>query len=265
MGYRSPGFIERPVRELAISLIAQRRHCWYSMTHHAVLGFLTAMKHGQPVEVFADKMVRLTEHANFAESYTPVEQEVLKFADHFATDPKAYADINRLKTVLQADNARRYKTNASQRRAARLNAAREARARGLLDGLTGQQLDEFTRAAAANVSNDIPAAINDRMVNAQLVELAFLCLQFVALSDVFTGLNVPDEDFLADTMVALLPPAVMERINELNEQGGQNLPPLVPKPVELPLEAIRDGRVQVDPSMPTGAVVPLVSYQGNRI
>ena len=63
-------------------------------------------------------------------------------------------------------------------------------------------------------------------------------------------------------MVALLPPAVMERINELNEQGGQNLPPLVPKPVELPLEAIRDGRVQVDPSMPTGAVVLLVSYEG---
>ena len=108
------------------------------------------MKHGQPVEVFTEKMVRLTEHARFAESYTPVEQEVLKFADHFATDPKAYADINRLKTVLQADNARRYKTNASQRRAARLDAAREARARGLLDGLTGQQLDEFTRAAAAN-------------------------------------------------------------------------------------------------------------------
>lgn len=260
-GIQVSGFIERPTRELVISLIAQRRRCWYSMTHHAILGFLTAMKHGEAVGAFTDKMVTLTEHANYPEKYTPLEQEVLKFADCFATDPKAYSDIARLRSALEVDNQRRYKSDPDLRRMARLNAARAARALGLLEGLSPERLDERTKAAAENVSDVISNDLNERMVNAQLVELAFLCLQFVALSDVFTGLNVPDEDFLSDTMVALLPPAVIQRINELNEQGGQNLKSLVPNSVELPLEAIRDGLVQVDPSAPRGNVIPLVSYE----
>jgi alkylhydroperoxidase family enzyme len=260
-GIQVSGFIERPVRELAISLTAQRRRCWYSMTHHAVLGFLTATKHGEPAGMFTDKMVKLTEHAAYPESYTPVEQEVLKFADAFATDPKAYSDIDRLKSVLRSDNERRYKSVASLRRMARLNSARVARASGLLEGLSGEQLDERSKAAAADATDAIPADVSDRMVNAQLVELAFLCLQFVALSDVFTGLNVPDEDFLADTMVALLPPPVIERINELNGLGGEGLVRLVPDAVELPLDAIAMRQVEVEPSAPRGAVMPLVSYE----
>ncbi|WP_148287847.1 hypothetical protein, partial [Rhodopseudomonas sp. B29] len=47
-GIQVSGVIDRPVRELVISFIGQRRHSWYTTTHHAVLGTLTANKHGIP-------------------------------------------------------------------------------------------------------------------------------------------------------------------------------------------------------------------------
>ena len=40
-GIQVSGFIDRPIRELVISFIGQRRRSWYTMTHHAVLGTLT--------------------------------------------------------------------------------------------------------------------------------------------------------------------------------------------------------------------------------
>jgi hypothetical protein len=61
-GVQVSGFIERPVRELVINLTGQRRHAWYTMTHHAILSTLTARKHGIPDKVFANKLVHLTEH-----------------------------------------------------------------------------------------------------------------------------------------------------------------------------------------------------------
>lgn len=261
-GIQISGFIERPVRELAISLTAQRRRCWYSMTHHAVLGYFTTVKHGKPVEAFTDKMVHLTEHASHPDTYTPVEREVLAFADCFATNPKAYTDVDlaRLRKVLAADNDCRYPAEGLWMQ--RLKAGRAARAEGLLNGLSGDKLDKYTADKAAALPSSLPSALNDRLVNAQLVELAFLCLQFVALSDVLTGLNIPDEDFLADTMVQLLPPPVIQRLNELNQQGGQGLPSLVPPQVELPLRAILDGQVEVEPVPLRGARIPLVGYEG---
>src|SRR5271163_3478490 len=45
-GIQMSGFIDRVSRELVISFIGQRRRCWYTMTHHAVLGYLTAKRHG---------------------------------------------------------------------------------------------------------------------------------------------------------------------------------------------------------------------------
>ena len=64
-GIQVSGFVDRVSRELAISLIAQLRHCWYSMTHHAVLGYLTAMKHGLTVEEFSAKWSNLTSFRRF--------------------------------------------------------------------------------------------------------------------------------------------------------------------------------------------------------
>src|SRR3954451_2184512 len=55
-GIQVSGFIERPLRELVISFIGQRRHSRYTMTHHAVLGTLTAKKHGLDPKRFGLKL-----------------------------------------------------------------------------------------------------------------------------------------------------------------------------------------------------------------
>lgn len=260
-GRQVSGFLERPLRELVISLIAQRRRCWYSMTHHAVLGCLTAMKHGMSPGAYSDKMVRLTEHASHPGTYTAVENEALLFADCFATNPKIYTDedCERLRAVLRKDNERRYPQEGLW--LARLDAARAARAEGLLEKRSEKDLAQYTAERARAVPRVPSAELSDRLVNAQLVELAFLCLQFVALSDVFTGLNVPDEGFLADTMVQVLPPAVIARLNEINGQGSAGVA-LVPPRVSLPLAAILDGRIEVEPVSAKGARIPLTGYEG---
>lgn len=111
---------------------------------------------------------------------------------------------------------------------------------------------------------------NERNVNAQVVELAFLCLQFVALTDVFTGLSIPDEDFLAGVITDLVPAPVIERINEWNQLGPEGMPELVPPPVDLPFREIREGRVRVAPATLTSpdrdggryARIPLTPYEG---
>ena len=79
-GIQVSGFIERPVRELVINLIGQRRRSWYTMTHHAILGTLTARKHGIPDNVFSKKLVSLTEHLRHQSLYTPLECLILSLS-----------------------------------------------------------------------------------------------------------------------------------------------------------------------------------------
>jgi hypothetical protein len=259
-GVQVSGFIDRPIRELVINLIGQRRHSWYTMTHHAVLGTLTARKHGISDQVFATKLVQLTEHVGYRETFSPIEREILKFADAFATNPKTWTDedCDALKLAFREDNKRKYPEQS--RWMAQLEAARAAR-RGALAKGDNDHADQLVAEAAANVPADLPDAINERMVNAQLVELAFLCLQFIALTDVFSGLNIPDESFFADFMTGVLRPEVIAKLNELNGFGGDGLPPLVPPKVQLPIEDIVAGRAQVAPAQLKGARVPLTSYE----
>src|SRR5258708_5133785 len=66
-GIQMSGFVDRVSRELVISYIAQQRHCWYSMTHHAVLGYFTAKRHGLSDAEYAAKWSNVTEHARNAE------------------------------------------------------------------------------------------------------------------------------------------------------------------------------------------------------
>ncbi len=262
-GIQVSGFVDRITRELCISLVAQRRRCWYSMTHHAVLGRLTALQAGMSEADFAAKWSRLTEHRNNAQTYTEVERQALIFADAFATNPKAYtdADYQALRAALAADNKRRYPVEGLWM--SRLEAARAERATGLLAQRSRAEIEEACARAAAGVSSTMPASLNDRKVDAQVVELAFLCLQFVALSCVFTGLNIPDEDFLAGVMRDLLPDVVIAKLNELNAQGGQGLDDLVPPPVIPPLAAIVSDSVRVDPAPLRGARIPLRPYEVN--
>lgn len=259
-GIQVSGFIQRPVRELVINLIGQRRHSWYTMTHHAVLGTLTARKHGISDEVFATKLVQLTEYRQYQETFSPLEREVLKFADAFATNPKTWTDddCEALKLAFRQENKRRYPEQG--RWMAELEAARAERRSATATG-DSEHADQRAASAAANVSVDLPDTLNERMVNAQLVELAFLCLQFIALTDVFSGLNIPDEVFFADFMTEVLQPEVIAKLNDLNRLGGEGLPPLVPPKVQLPIEDIVAGRAKVEPAPLKGARVPLVSYE----
>jgi len=269
-GVQISGFVNRVSRELAISLIAQRRRCWYSMTHHAILGRLTAIKHGLTEQQYVNKWRNLTEHRRHPEFYSRVEQAVLEFTDAFATDPKTYSDMQykELREALFKENEERYSQEGLW--LVRMNAAREARALALLRNTSAIEVD---KAAAMNVSNKISSDLNERIINAQVVELAFLCLQFVALTCVLTGLNIPDEDFLPGVMMEVVPAAVLERINELNELGlRDDVPELLPGPAsENPgdlavkgelFNSLLEGQVIVEPAPLKGARIPLTPYEG---
>jgi alkylhydroperoxidase family enzyme len=272
-GVQISGFVDRVSRELAISLIAQRRKCWYSMTHHAILGRLTATKYGLTENQFIEKWQNLTEYNKHPEFYSRVERAVLTFADTFSSNPKAYTDeqYDELRSAFREDNEKRYsKENLWQ---SRLEAAREARALALLENLETPEMDKRSRMASEAVPRNMPPNLNEIKIDAQVVELTFLCLQFVALTDVFTGLNIPDEDFLAETMVEVLPPSIIEHINRLNEQGLKaSETPLVLGPPSDEAEllkvddelfnAILKGDVVVEPAPLKGSRIPLIPYEG---
>jgi hypothetical protein len=243
------------------------------MTHHAILGRLTANKHGLTDRQFIDKWFNLIEHDRYPEYYTRVERAVLTFADAFATNPKAYTDeqYEELRAAFRADNERRYTDEGLW--LARLKAARVARAQALLNNVSAAEADRLSRKAAESVSTHIPLDEVQRIIDAQVVELAFLCLQFVALTCVFSGLNIPDEDFLPDVMMNVVPAPVIERINELNKLGLEgNVPELVPPaacgdPDDLKVggvlfQALLDGDLVVEPAPLKGARVPMTPFEG---
>lgn len=262
-GIQVSGFLDRVARELVISFIGQRRHSWYTMTHHAVLGYFTAKKHGRSDAEYEAKWSNLVEYTKNPEVYSAVELAILRFADAFATNPKSYTDAEyqQLRSLLKEDNRKRYEEEALWME--QINAARAARALALVKELPNEEIDKAAAEAATSVSKEIPDPLNERKINAQIVELAFLGLQFVALTDVFSGLNIPDEDFLADVMQSLLPDSVISRLNELNSLGNKDLPNLVPPPLELPLDKIISGSIEVEPAHQKGSRIPLIPYETN--
>ena len=260
-GVQVSGMIDRVMRELVINLIAQCRCSWYSITHHAILGFLTAQKHGVSDNMFATKYLALLDKKQWEEVFSPVEREILIFADAFCTNPKAYTDAQfvSLRTALMVENRARYATVSLWQK--RLEAARTARARALLETDNEEVIAGLSASAADSVSNELPDDQNDLLVNAQIVELAFLCHQFVALTDVFTSLNIPDEDFLPDVMTSVLSARVISRINDILESGAVSKPLFVPPEVQVPLEDILSGNVVVEPAPLRGRRIPLESYE----
>ncbi len=260
-GGQMSGFVDRVTRELVISYVAQRRRAWYSMTHHALLGALTARKHGLTDAQIADKWSRLLDYRSHPTTYTPVEQAALGFAEACATNPKSYTDRDyaHLRRTLRKDNRRRFPAEGAWLE--RLRRARLAHARALGRGATPEQAREAAATAAAAPAPQPDEAAAERQVNAQVVELATVCLQFVALTDVFTALNIPDEQGLDEQLVANVPAAVIARVNELNQRGGAELGDLLPPAVDVPLEAILAGQVRVEPAPLRGSRVPLVSWE----
>ncbi|MCP3966066.1 MAG: hypothetical protein GY750_18165 [Lentisphaerae bacterium] len=270
-GVQISGFIDRHLRELVISYIGQLRRCWYTMTHHAVLGKLTFDKHGISAKMYETQYSHLLEYKTRQDIFSPLETVVLDFAHAFATNPRFYTDkqFEKLKHELHDENCEKYIDEALWM--TRLQAARKARAEALAKGESPDSvvIDEISRKAAQNVSDKVPDDLAEIHLNAQLVELAFVCLQFVALTNVFSSLNIPDEDFLPGVMAQSLPPKVIDKINELNHQA---LAGLVPQFVteenedfiegsEL-FEAILGGKVNVEAAEPKGKRIPLNSYEG---
>ena len=131
----------------------------------------------------------------------------------------------------------------------------------MLDGEAPENIEKIAHQAAEAVQTNMPLGINERKVNGQIIELAYLCLQFVALTDVFTSLNVPDEDTFADIMVGVVPSTVIKRLNELNSLGPEGMEDLVPPPVRLPINEILNGKIIVEPSVPKDSRIPLVPYE----
>ena len=133
-GVQMSGFIDRVCRELVISFIGQRCWCWYTMTHHAVLGYLTAKKHGLSDIDFENKWTNLAQYKRRNDVYSDVEIAALSFAEAFAFNPKEYSDEQyaALRQVLRVDNERRYP--AEGRWLEQLKAAREACALSLARG-----------------------------------------------------------------------------------------------------------------------------------
>src|SRR4029450_6803497 len=109
-GGQMSGFVDRVTRELVISYVAQRRRAWYSMTHHALLGALTARKHGLTDAQIADKWSHVLDYRSHPTTYSPVEQAALRFAEACATNPKSYTDDDyaQLRRTLREDNRRRF-------------------------------------------------------------------------------------------------------------------------------------------------------------
>jgi hypothetical protein len=91
-GIQVSGFIDRPIRELVINLIGQKRRSWYTMTHHALLSTFTARKHGISDRDHFRKLVVLSDHVRYPDVFSDLERQVLRFVDMFVTDPKGWSD-----------------------------------------------------------------------------------------------------------------------------------------------------------------------------
>jgi alkylhydroperoxidase family enzyme len=260
-GIQVSGFLSRVHRELVISYIGQRRHCWYTMTHHAVLGFLTARKYGMSEREFGAKWSSLTDFRSRTDIFSELESAILEFAEAFITNPKAYPQERylHLRVLLGDDNALRFAQEDILW--GKLAAARKARALAIAGGLPPREVDAKSAFAAETFEDTRLQSLAEERVSAQIVELAFLCLQFVALSGVFSALNVPDEEFLSGVIEQLVPPSVIRRINELCPLGSEDLPSLIPPEVRPPIQQIQAGSVTIAPSRPKGHRLSLSSYE----
>lgn len=267
-GVQISGFVNRIHKELSISMIAQTRRAWYTMTHHAILGKLTADKHGLDAQTFGNKLYYLGEYQSHPDIYTSLEIKILDFVSAFATNPKSYSDqqMEDLKSEFRKYNQEHYEQiDYWQLKKEAANLAK-TKALSANISLADKRFEAILKDYLSKVPSTISDKLNEEKVNAQIVELAFLCLQFVALACVFTGLNIPDESFLADVMLQLLPSKVIEKINELNEMGlDASTPDLLPPAIDgidILLKAIIKGQVVVEPARLKGARIPLTPYEG---
>src|SRR5262249_51874731 len=114
--------------------------------------------------------------------------------------------------------------------------------------------------AADGVPTTMPKDLLTRKVDCQFVELCFLSMQFVALTGVFSALNIPDESPMDQPDYS---PEFIQKLNGLLAAGSNGIGEIVPPAVNPPTEAIIAGRVKVGPAPLKGARIQLTSYELN--
>ena len=109
----------------------------------------------------------------------------------------------------------------------------------------------------------MPKELLARKIDSQFVELCFLSMQFVALTGLFSALNIPDEGPMDDALQPY-PAEFIQKLNGLLGAGSNGIGEIVPPAVIPPTDAIVAGRVKVGPAPLKGARIPLTSYEVNN-
>jgi alkylhydroperoxidase family enzyme len=258
-GVQISGFVDRVTKELVINAIAQRRRAWYTMTHHAFLGMRSAIVYRTGPEKMAQKMLHL-DAPSTAGVFDRHERAALILANKFAEDPKSYSDQDFAEFRAAFGEYDQNVYASIERPFLQLRAAREARAQALVDDKSGNEADTLARKAADGVPTTMPKGLLARKIDSQFVELCFLSMQFVALTGMFSALNIPDEDPMDDVLQPY-PAEFIQKLNGLLEAGSNGIGEIVPPAVTPPTDAIVAGRVKVGPAPLKGARIPLTSYE----
>lgn len=261
-GVQMSGFVDRVTKELVTNAIAQRRRAWYTMTHHAFLGMQTARRYGTAPDKMAQKMLHL-DAPSTPGTFERHERAGLIFANKFATDPQSYSDQDFAEFRAAFGEYNQNVFASVERPFLQLRAAREARARALVDAKSANEADALARKAADSVPTTIPKDLLARKINSQFVELCFHGTLFVGLAGVFSALNIPDEGPMDGALQPAYPPEFIKKLNGLLAAGSNGIGEIVPPPVIPPTEAIAAGRVKVGPAPLKGARIPLASYELN--
>ncbi len=259
-GVQISGFVDRVTKELVISAIAQRRRAWYTTTHHAFLGMLTARRYGTAPEKMAQKMLHL-DAPSTPGVFDRHERAALILANKFATDPQSYSDQDFVEFRAAFAEYDQKVYASVERPFLQVRAAREARAQALVDNKSPSEADSLARKAADGVATTIPKDLLDRKINSQFVELCFHSMHFVALTGMFSALNIPDEGPMDESLQPAYPPEFIQKLNSLLAAGSNNIGEIAPPAVMPPTDAIAAGRVKVEPAPLKGARIPLTSYE----
>jgi alkylhydroperoxidase family enzyme len=261
-GVQISGFVDRVTKELVINAIAQRRRAWYTTTHHAFLGMLTARRYGTAPEKMAQKMLHL-DLPSTPGVFDRHERAALILANKFATDPKSYSDQDFAEFRTAFDEYDQNAYASIERPFLQVRTAREARAQALVENKSANEADALARKAADGVPTTMPKDLLARKIDSQFVELCFLSMQFVALTGMFSALNIPDEGPMDGSLQPEYPPEFIQKINRLLAAGSNGIGEIVPPAVIPPTDAIAAGRVKVAPAQLKGTRIRLTSYELN--
>jgi alkylhydroperoxidase family enzyme len=268
-GIQISGFVDRVTKELVINAIAQRRRAWYTTTHHALLGMRSAIVYRtdpETEEMARDKMARKMLHLDAPSTpgvFDRHERAALILANKFAMDPQSYSDQDFAEFRAAFGEYDQDVYASIERPFLQRRAAREARAQALVDDKSVNEADTLAHKAADGVPTTMPKDLLTRKIDSQFVELCFHSMHFVALTGMFSALNIPDEDPMDDVLRPAYPAEFIRKLNGLLAAGSNGIGEIVPPAVTPPTDAIVAGRVKVGPAPLKGVRISLASYELN--